>query len=294
MDERFQAHRAELFGVAYRMLGTKVDAEDVMQEAWLRWRRVDSATVGNPRAYLFQLVANAAVDELRRLRARREEYIGPWLPEPLLDPYPEQLGESASVGLLVVLETLTANERAVFVLHEAFDFSHAEIGLMLGRSERAIRQLAYRARQRVRSGRPRQSYSPDEHRTLTERFVAAAVNGDVEALVTLLAPDAVLRADSNGQRETPREPLEGAEAITHWFLQATPFWPPSLGVHAVTVSGGAGALVFGGSELFLIFALELDETNRVVEINIQLNPRKLGRSATSHARCGRSRSDTDR
>lgn len=277
MGDLFEANRAALFGVAYRMLGTRADAEDVLQEAWLRWRRADPDGVANPRAYLFRLVANEAIDQLRRARARREEYVGPWLPEPILGDATErtELAESASVGLLVVLETLTPDERVVFVLHEAFEFSHAEIAAMLGRGERAVRQLAYRARQHVRARRPRQEPADGEHRELTERFVAAAVDGDIDGLLELLAPDAVLRADSNGRRETPREPMHGAEQIARWFRLAAPFWPERLAVRVSAVNGGPGALVLGGDTPFLVFALDLDDRERITAVYAVLSPEKL-------------------
>jgi len=273
----FVVNRAALYAAAYRMLGTQVDAEDVLQEAWLRWSRVDASTLRNPRAYLFRLVANEAIDQLRRVRTRREEYIGPWLPEPHIDDAggPSELADSASVGLLVVLETLAPDERAVFVLHEAFAFSHAEIAAMLDRSEHAVRQLAYRARRHIRAGRPRQHPTPAEHRELTSRFVAAAVQGDVAGLLRLLAPNAVLHADADGQRETPRRPLHGASAIAHWFRTAAPFWPPRLTVHPTAVNGGPGALICGDGAAFLLFALEFDDTNQVRGIYAQLNPAKL-------------------
>jgi RNA polymerase sigma-70 factor (ECF subfamily) len=277
--DAFEAHRAALFGVAYRMLGTKVDAEDVLQEAWLRWQRVDPAAVDHPRAYLIRLVANEAIDHLRRVRARREEYLGPWLPEPIVGAPPESLaGESASVGLLVVLETLTPDERAVFVLHEAFGFGHQEIADMLGRTERAVRQLAYRARRHVRDQRPRQPLDPHEHRELTERFVAAAVRGDLAGLLRVLNPDAVLRADSDGQRETPREPLVGAPAIAGWFRTAVPFLPKDLRVYVLPVNGDAGALVCDGDAPFFAVALGC-AAGRVVEIDLVANPTKLPASA---------------
>src|ERR1700754_3920624 len=182
-DSEFERHRQGLFAAADRMLGTPADAEDGLQGAWLRWDRVDHDEVDEPRAYLFRLVTRLALDQLRRVKARREAYVGPWLPEPLLtSPGIEEsaeLADSLSMGLLVVLETLTPVERAVFVLHEAFGFSHAEIAGMTGRTERAVRQLAYRARQHVHARRPRRDAPPAEHREVTERFLAAALGGDL-------------------------------------------------------------------------------------------------------------------
>ncbi|WP_069162221.1 RNA polymerase sigma factor SigJ [Nocardia altamirensis] len=276
-EDPFELDRAALFGVAYRMLGTRSDAEDVLQEAWLRWHRVDRSTVENARAYVFRLVANESIDHLRRARARREDYVGPWLPEPLVGDLAEAvaLRESASVGLLLLLETLTPDERAVFVLHEAFDFAHAEIAELLGRSERGVRQLAYRARQRVKARRPRQEPDNGDHRELVAGFMAAAVHGDIEVLVKLLAPDAEFRADADGQRETPRAPMYGAVAIAEWFRIAAPFWPAALRVDVTSVNGGPGALVTGGGVPFLVAAFEVDSAGHVVALYAVLNSAKL-------------------
>ncbi|MGI5131553.1 RNA polymerase sigma factor SigJ [Pseudonocardia sp. CA-107938] len=276
MADLFEAERPALFGLAYRMLGTRVDAEDVLQDAWLRWSRVDQAGVEDPRAYLFRLVTNTAVDQLRRLQARRETYVGPWLPEPLVGDAAQEVETraAASVGLLVVLESLDPDERAVFVLHEAFGFGHSEIAAMLGRTDRAVRQLAYRARRHVRDRRPRREPHPQEHRELVARFADAAVRGDVAALVALLAPDAVFVADSAGRRETPRTPLHTAAAIADWFRSAQPFWPADLGLHVVTVNGEPGLLVTTGGTPFLVAALEVADA-RIHAIHAQLSGEKL-------------------
>jgi RNA polymerase sigma-70 factor (ECF subfamily) len=280
MADLFEAERPALFGLAYRMLGTRVDAEDVLQDSWLRWSRVDPTAVDDARAYLFRLVTNTAVDHLRRLRARRESYVGPWLPEPLVGDAAAEVEAraSASVGLLVVLEALDPDERAVFVLHEAFAFSHAEIATLLGRTERAVRQLAYRARRHVRDRRPRRQPDTQEHRDLVERFADAAVRGDVAALVALLAPDAVLLADSDGSRETPRVPLHTAAAVAEWFRSAQPFWPADLDLLATTVNGGPGLLVTAAGAPFLVAALEVAD-NRIQAIYAQLATAKLGEPA---------------
>jgi RNA polymerase sigma-70 factor (ECF subfamily) len=278
MIDYFEVERPALFGLAYRMLGTRTDAEDVLQDSWLRWSRVDPASVDDPRAYLFRLVTNTSVDHLRRLQARRESYVGPWLPEPLIGDAAAEIEtrSAASVGLLVVLEALDPDERAVFVLHEAFAFSHAEIATMLGRTERAVRQLAYRARRHVKDRRPRRQPDRQEHHELVERFADAAVRGDVAALVALLAPDAVLVADSDGRRETPRVPLHTAAAVAEWFRSAQPFWPTDLDLVATTVNGGPGLLVTSAGAPFLVAALEVAD-DRIHAIYAQLATEKLGR-----------------
>ncbi|MCP2164916.1 RNA polymerase sigma factor SigJ [Goodfellowiella coeruleoviolacea] len=277
----FERHRAALFAAAYRMLGTRADAEDVVQEAWLRWSRVDQDAVAEPRGYLFRLVTHLAVDQLRRVKARREAYVGPWLPEPLVtapDDLAEdtELAESVSMGLLVVLETLAPVERAVFVLHEAFGFSHAEIAEMTGRTERAVRQLAYRARQHVLARRPRRRTDAAEHRAVTERFLAAALGGDLTALLDVLAPDVVLVADADGRSETPRQPVRGRREVADYLVAVAGFWPADLGVALRRVNGGPGALITAAGRPFLVFAFDVAaDGHRVREINAVLNPDKL-------------------
>ena len=179
--EVFEAHRDLMFAVAYRMLGSIADAEDAVQDAWLRWSAEPRADVASPRAYLSRVIANTSLNRLRTARARREAYVGPWLPEPLLTaagPDAEEraeLAESVSVAMLVVLESLTPDERAVFVLREVFGFSHAEIGSTLGRSPASVRQIAHRAREHVQARRPRFDVDWDQQREVTERFLAAAI-----------------------------------------------------------------------------------------------------------------------
>jgi RNA polymerase sigma-70 factor, ECF subfamily len=279
-DSDFERHRQVLFAAAYRMLGTRADAEDVLQEAWLRWNRVDRDDVNEPRAYLFRLVTRLALDQLRRVKARREAYVGPWLPEPLLtSPGVEEsteLAESLSMGLLVVLETLTPVERAVFVLHEAFGFAHPEIAEMTGRTERAVRQLAYRARQHVHARRPRRDATPAEHREVTERFLAAALGGDLAALLDVLAPDVTFVADADGRSETPRQPVHGAREVAEYIVSVVEFWPPHLGVEITPVNAGPGALITTDGRPFLVFSFDIDPADgRLRGIDAVLNPDKL-------------------
>jgi RNA polymerase sigma-70 factor (ECF subfamily) len=188
-----------MFAVAYRMLGTVADAEDAVQDAWLRWSAEPRPGVASPRAYLVRIAANTALNRLRSARTRREAYIGPWLPEPLLtQDGPDvgeraELAESVSLAMLVVLESLTPDERAVFVLREVFGFGYAEIGTALGRSAPAVRQLAHRAREHVQARRPRFDVDSGQQREVTERFLAAAAGGDIGGLMTVLGPDKVAR-----------------------------------------------------------------------------------------------------
>ena len=204
----FEEHRPVLMGVAYRMLGRVADAEDVVQEAWLRWSGADRSEVREPRAYLVRVTTRLAIDRLRQVKARGETYVGPWLPEPYVtdfgDTVPDTaeqavLADSVSLAVLVVLESLSPLERAVFVLREAFGYPYADIAAMLDRGEPAVRQLAGRARRHVEERRPRYEVDPAERRDLTERFLAAAGGGDLEGLMSLLAPDVRLVGDSGGK-----------------------------------------------------------------------------------------------
>jgi RNA polymerase sigma-70 factor (ECF subfamily) len=277
----FEEHRAALLGAAYRIVGTRTEAEDVLQDAWLRWRSVDASTVADARGYLFRLVTNAAIDQLRRARARREAYVGPWLPEPVAtgpaaDAGSEaELAESLSVGLLLVLESLAPAERAVFVLHEAFGFPYAEVATMLGRTEHAVRQLAYRARTHVRERRARHRVAPGDHRRLVRRFTDAALGGDMAALLDVLAPGVVLWADANGRSEMPRHPLRGAEEVAAYLASVAGFWPARLGLVELALNHGPGVLVLADETPFLAFAFEADDTGRLAAVHAIRNPDKL-------------------
>ncbi|MFE3071514.1 RNA polymerase sigma-70 factor [Streptomyces sp. NPDC059247] len=227
--EVFEEHRPMLLGVAYRMLGRTADAEDVVQEAWLRWTGGDRAAVREPRAFLVRITTRLALDRLRQAQARRESYVGPWLPEPVVTGFgpaaPDTaeralLADSVSLAVLVVLESLSPLERAVFVLREAFGFPYGEIATALDRTEAAVRQLAGRARRHVEEGRPRYDVDPAERRDLTERFLTAAAGGDLGGLLALLAPDARLVGDSGGKAKAPLRIIEGADKVGR-FLAAT-------------------------------------------------------------------------
>ena len=219
----FAEHRDVLVGVAYRVLGSATDTEDVVQEAWLRWSGVDQATVADPRAYLITVTTRLAIDRLRRSKAQRETYIGSWLPEPI-STEPDaaeraELTDSVELALLIVLETLSPLERAVFVLREAFGLPFAEIATVIGRGEPAARQLALRAREHVRQRRPRFDVDRTARREVTERFLAACATGDLDALAGLFASDVRLVSDAGGKARAPRRVIEGADKVSR-FLAA--------------------------------------------------------------------------
>ncbi|WP_425544338.1 RNA polymerase sigma-70 factor [Acrocarpospora macrocephala] len=223
--ETFLEHREILVGVAYRILGSAADAEDIVQEAWVRWAEVAEGEVENARAFLVRVTTNLAIDRLRRLKVRRESYVGDWLPEPV-STGPElaeraELAESVELAMLVVLETLSPLERAVFVLREVFGFSHAEVGEVIGRAEPAVRQLARRAREHVRERRPRFDVDRRERREVTERFIGACAGGDLRGLMELLAKDVTLVTDSGGKARAPRRVLVGADRVARFLVAVT-------------------------------------------------------------------------
>ena len=217
--EAFLTHRNLLFTVAYEMLGSAADAEDVLQETWLRWAGVDLDTVANQRAYLVRITTRQALVRLRTLGRRRESYVGTWLPEPLLTA-PDvaedvELAESVSMAMLLVLETLTPTERAVFVLREVFDLAYDEIAEAVDKSPAAIRQIAHRARAHVAARRPRGVTSPTETRDALEAFQRAAETGDLQRLLDILAPDVVFLGDGGGVVEATLSPVVGADKVAH-------------------------------------------------------------------------------
>ena len=287
----FDEHRGLLVSVAYRILGSVTDAEDAVQEAWLRWSGVDQSGVNDPRAFLVRVTTRLAIDRLRRAKARRETYVGPWLPEPILTrndvAEDAAMAESVSMALLVVLETLSPLERAVFVLREAFGMPHAEIAEVIGRKEEAVRQLARRARDHVRERRTRFDADQTEQRRVTERFLEAAAGGDLEALMEVLSPGVTLVADGGGRALAPRRPVHGADKVARFlvavateervarFLASVGSEPSGeVRVHPAQVNGGPGVVITSGDEP--ISALVLDVSDGVVQtIHLVANPEKL-------------------
>jgi len=245
--EAFLAHRSLLVGVAYRVLGTMSDADDVVQDTWLRWSGVDHDNVENPRSYLVTITSRLAIDRLRRRQASREQYVGEWLPEPVVtDPDPlesAELAESVSMGLLIVLETLSPLERAVFVLHDAFGFGFAQIARMLDRSEEAVRQLGARARKHVQERRPRFTADVSTQRAVTERFLAAATRGDVDGLLAILAPGVTLVADGGGKVRAPLLPVIGADKVTRFLVAAAGRLEPGQEVRIAMLNGQTALVV---------------------------------------------------
>ena len=293
----FDQHRRLLFSVAYQLLGSVADAEDVVQDAWLRWSAADRGDVAEPRAYLVQITSRLALDRLRSARTRRESYVGPWLPEPLLTgrdpvaagPGPVDPGEAAETGeqvslaLLVVLETLSPAERAVFVLREVFALPVSEVAEALGRTESAVRQMAHRAREHVQARRPRFDTDRRAQREVTDRFLAACVGGDVEALLTALAPDVVLVSDGGGKAKAALRPIAGADKVARFLvgIAGQSATVPDLRIEVLEVNGGPAVVVWSGAEPFLTMSLGVGD-GLVEQVLVVRNPDKLRGLAGGH------------
>ena len=286
----FDRHRRLLFSVAYQMLGSVADAEDVVQDTWLRGSAADRSGVADERAYLVQITTRLALDRMDSARARRESYVGPWLPEPLLTggapvasgpeaPAPEdaaELGEQVSLALLVVLETLSPAERAVFVLREVFGMSVAEVAGALGRSGAAVRQMAHRAREHVHARQPRFDADQRSQREVTERFFAAVAGGDMEALLAALAPDVVLISDGGGKASAARRPITGADKVARFLVGIVEKGGdlPGLRIQVAEVNGLPAIVGWVDSEPFGSISLAVTD-GRIEQVLVVVNPDKL-------------------
>jgi RNA polymerase sigma-70 factor, ECF subfamily len=277
-EDPFVTHRSLLFTVAYEMLGSAADAEDVLQESWLRWAAVDHSQVNDPRAYLIRVVTRQALNQMRTLSRRREEYVGEWLPEPLLTS-PDvaedvELAESVSMAMLTVLETLEPTERAVFVLHQVFDMPYGEIAEAIGKSAAAVRQIAWRAREHVAARRPRVRVSRSEQQAVVDRFLTALRTGQLLDLMEVLAPDVVLVADGGGLVPAARTPISGAEQVAKLLARADRS-TGGLSAMPVWLNGAPAFRVEIGGQLAAV-SLAV-ENGRVTRIYAVANPQKLTR-----------------
>ncbi|WP_202871610.1 sigma-70 family RNA polymerase sigma factor [Kribbella pratensis] len=290
----FVEYRELLFSIVYSILGTVSDTEDVLQEAWLAWdarnQSVAGAEIAHPRAYLARIAVNGALARQVAIRRRRETYVGPWLPEPLVDAATGGSGaeaddavgaalrnESVSMAMLVVLESLTPLERAVFVLHEVFGYAHHETAEILGRSHASIRQLAHRAREQVQARRPRYAVEPRLRQQATERFLAAAAGGDVQALLELLAPDVILVADGGGKAPAAGQyPILGQTKVARALAAGVGRFPRGLDIRHREVNGVPSAVFFRGDMPFAALSLDLTpDGEQISEIYLVSNPDKL-------------------
>nr|WP_202461637.1 RNA polymerase sigma-70 factor [Streptomyces sp. SID8374] len=281
--EVFEEHRPVLTGVAYRMLGRVADAEDVVQEAWLRWSSAAQEGIRESRAFLVRITTRLAIDRLRHLKSRREAYVGPWLPEAVVTDFgptaPDAaeravLADSVSLAVLVVLESLSPLERAVFVLREAFGFPYAEIAAALDRTEPAVRQLAGRARRHVDERKPRYDVDPAERRDLTERFLAAASGGSIEQLMALLAPDVRLVSDAGGKAKAALRVIESADKVGRFLAAVGQEAGPEWEMRIAEFNGGPGVACFVGGKPDTFFQIEIRD-GIIQCIYIVRNPDKL-------------------
>ncbi|WP_278265768.1 RNA polymerase sigma-70 factor [Nocardia sp. AG03] len=276
--ETFLAHRKLLFAVAYEMLGSVADADDVLQETWLRWSAVDTAAVTEPRAYLVRITTRQVLNRLRSVRRRRESYVGSWLPEPLVTT-PDvaadaELAESVSMALLLVLETLTPVERAVFVLHEAFGFGYGEIAAAVDRTPAAVHQIAHRARGHVAARRPRRTVTAGEAEAAVTAFRRALESADLRGLLDVLAPDVVAISDGGGIKQASPRPIVGAEKVARFMLGGLARHAATVAVEHTIVNGGPALTLRIDGELDGVLALEV-ENGRITDLYYVRNPHKL-------------------
>jgi RNA polymerase sigma-70 factor (ECF subfamily) len=279
--EVFNQHRGLLFAIAYRMLGTVSDAEDMLQEAYLRWRKTDPATVQSPKAFLSSVVTRLCVDELRSARTRREDYIGPWLPEPMLtapSPQPSEhaeLAESLSMAFLALLERLSPTERAAYLLHEIFDFGYAETAVALDANEATCRQWVKRAKDHLAQPKARFTTTPTERQAVTAQFVQACQTGDMAGLVAVLAQDIVSYADGGGKvRGAGLHPVAGAEAVARLMLGLMKRAPEGLKMQFAWVNGEPAIVGVLAQQVFNVLVLHIVGA-QVQNIYSIVNPDKL-------------------
>jgi RNA polymerase sigma-70 factor (ECF subfamily) len=281
-DDPFVTHRSLLFTVAYEMLGSAADAEDVVQETWLQWARIGDAArseVRDHRAYLVRIVTRQALNRLRSVSRRREDYVGEWLPEPLLTS-PDvaddvEFAESVSIAMLTVLETLGPDERAVFVLREVFDVPYDEIAEAIGKSASTVRQIAHRARGHVAARRPRMAVSRTEQQQVVQRFLVALTTGDLQGLMDVLAPDVVLVADGGGVAQAALRPVRGSKRVAA-FLSHFPELAPGAEITTPLLNGAVAVWIDAAGEANTV-ATFMFEGGRIARIYAIRNPHKLGR-----------------
>ena len=283
----FACHRARIFAVAYRLTGTVSDAEDVVQETWLRWNGIDANEIRTPEAWLITTAGRLGLDHLRRLKARRETYVGPWLPEPIVknaseiaQPTPEEqmeLSDDISIALLHMLERLAPEERTAFLLHEAFDYDYGELASLLDKTEAACRQIVSRARRRVHEARPRFTTNSQDHERLARAFSEALTHQDPAALIACLKPDAVLYSDGGGKAVAALNPIVSADHIERFFTGIRRKFNLPLGARLIEVNGQAGMVLLHKEQILSIVSFDI-EADAIAAIYIMRNPDKLSRA----------------
>lgn len=276
----FESVRGRLFGLAYRMLGSRGDAEDIVQEAYVRWHQADRDHIENPQAWLVTTASRLAIDRLRRLKAERQAYVGPWLPEPIVSPAPPpdahlDLADDLSIAFLALLERLAPDERAAFLLHDVFDVGYAEIAAVLDRTEAACRQVVHRARDRVRGERKRFDVDETAKVHMLEQFMAALEARDEQALLNLFAPDATWTADGGGRTAAAPHPVAGAERIAKLVLGLREkFWAADRTVEIAAINGEPGLRIRDGNRLTAAMSIATDGQH-ILAVYAIVNPDKL-------------------
>ncbi len=274
--ESFEAHRPSMIAIAYRMLGSVAEAEDIVQEAWLRWQAAAREGVRSDRAFLSTVVTRLCLDRLKSARANREQYVGPWLPEPVRTDMPVD-PESISLAFLVLLESLSPVERAVYLLHEVFGYSHSEVARMVGKEEAACRQSLHRARAHIQARRPRFAPSKEAHERLVTGFMSACLSGDLEGLERLLAHDVTSWADGGGKvRGAALNPVRGAESVARLFLGIMKKAPAGIVPELTEVNGWPALVLWLDGAVFDVMSFETDGEH-IHAIRSVLNPEKLAR-----------------
>ncbi len=281
-DDTFQSYRSLLFSIAYRMLGNVMDAEDCVQEAYVRWHQaVESGeSVQAPKTYLCTIVTRLCIDQLRSARTQREAYLGVWLPEPLVEPNAPDLAEMAglseslSMAFFLMLEHLSPVERAVFLLHQVFDYEYSEIAHIVGKSEENCRQIARRARQHLKARRPHYAVPFEQGEQLTHQFIRACVSGDMDGLLALLTDDVVFHSDGGGKVRAALNPIYGPSRVARLILGLQRKAPPGLITRVAMVNGQSGIVNYLNGVPYAVVALDIAE-GRIQEIDLILNPDKL-------------------
>lgn len=279
--EQFNQQRPLLFSIAYRMLGSAMDAEDMVQETFLRWQQASDDDIQSPKAYLSTILTRLCIDHLRSAQKQREEYIGPWLPEPVLTTENTtmtdtlELAESLSMAFLVLLESLAPIERAVFLLREVFGYEYPEIARIVGKSETNCRQIASRAKEHIAAKRPRYGATREQQEEVTRRFIVACMSGDLQALLSVLAPDVVLEADSGGKVSAARKPIYGAAKVARAVLGILKLLPSDANVELARVNAQPAIIGYTEGRPFYVTVLDIAE-GQIQGIYNVLNPDKLG------------------
>lgn len=277
----FHQHRGLLFSIAYRMLGSRADAEDMLQETFLRWQQASGAEIRDPRAFLVTVITRLCINQLQSARVKREQYFGQWLPEPLMtkvaadSPVISGIDGSLSMAFLLLLERLTPMERAVFLLREVFDYDYAEVAEMIGQSEVNCRQILRRAKQHVTEDRPRFDVSPQEQQRMLQQFLEATAHGDMQGLLALLSKDVVLYTDGGGKATAVPNPIYGADHVARFFMEApAKFMPKDIVRRFAEINGQPSIVVYHRGHAFGVFTMDVAE-GQIRNIYIVSNPDKL-------------------